>query len=99
MPPRRRTNYAAAANRKAPTPATTEQIRTKDVRITVDLEPALHAEVKNHVRQLAADAGRDVPLAVVARALFSTWLTDPALAQHVQTAAIDWLDTHRPRTT
>jgi hypothetical protein len=87
MATRRRTDYAAAANRPDPgTPkaGTTNTVRTGPVRITVDLDPTLYGQVKSAVRRLSAEIDRDVPLAAVTRVLLQQWLTDSQLQAEVR---------------
>lgn len=82
----KRTNYAAALDRREPgtPPAGATAIRTRPVRITVDLAPPLHRVVKDWVRTAAADLGRDVALAEVIRALLTQLDADPELARRVR---------------
>ncbi|MGH3789753.1 MAG: hypothetical protein ACRDQ9_02945 [Pseudonocardiaceae bacterium] len=83
---RKRTNYDAALNRNEPgtPPAGATAVRTRPVRITVDLAPPLHRVVKDWVRATAADLGRDVALAEVIRALLAQLDADPELAREVR---------------
>lgn len=86
MSPRKRTNYDAALNRNEPgtPPAGATAVRTRPVRITVDLAPSLHGAVKNWVRGTAAGLGRDVALAEVIRVLLTQLDADPELARQVR---------------
>ena len=88
---RRRTNYGAAMDRREPgtPPAGATTIRTKPVRITIDLIPALHEEIKDWTRQTAASVDRDVRLAEVGRALFRRLLNDPDLARDIKAQLSD----------
>lgn len=83
---RRRTNYGAAMDRREPgtPPAGATAIRTKPIRITIDLTPALHEEIKDWTRSTAATLGRDVSLADVMRTLTRQLLTDPELAANIR---------------
>jgi hypothetical protein len=82
----KRTNYAAALDRREPgtPPAGATAIRTRPVRITVDLAPPLHRAVKDWARTTAADLGRDVALAEVIRVLLTQLDADPELARQVR---------------
>lgn len=83
---RKRTNYAAALDRREPDtpPAGATALRTRPVRITVDLAPPLHRAVKDWTRATAADLGRDVALAEVIRVLLVQLDADPELARRVR---------------
>lgn len=59
-------------------------VRTRLVRITVDLSPALHREIKGWVRDTAAALGRDVTQAEVMRVLARLMLDDKAIANSVR---------------
>ncbi|MGH3574120.1 MAG: hypothetical protein ACRDUW_20245 [Pseudonocardiaceae bacterium] len=82
----KRTNYAAALDRREPgtPPAGVTAVRTRPVRITVDLAPPLHRVVKDWARNAAADLGRDVALAEVIRALLTQLDADPELARQIR---------------
>lgn len=89
---RPRTNYRAAAlDRTAPTTAAAgvTAMRSKPVRITVDLASALHGEMKDWTRETAAALGRDVALADVVRVLARRVLDDPTLARQVRSDLAD----------
>lgn len=68
----RRTDYRAAANRDRATPpkAAKDRVRAEPVRVTLDLSPRQHGELKKWCAQAVIDTGlRSVPLAPVLRIL------------------------------
>lgn len=81
----KRTNYAAAMDRReanTPKPGTTA-VRTRPVRITVDLPPSLHQEMKVWTWEAAVKRGAELPLAEVVRELIRRMLADEKLAQQI----------------
>lgn len=83
---RARTNYDQAASRRDPStaPVGVTAIRTRPIRVTLDLAPALHEDIKRWTRHTAADLGRDVALADVLRTLTRRLLDDPGLASEIR---------------
>lgn len=68
-------------------PAAPRSVRTKPVRVTLDLAPPDHAALKRWCHGAALDLDlSDVPLAAVLRVLGKRLLDDPALAATVRTA-------------
>lgn len=90
---RRRTDYGAAADRTAPTPAPPRPAtpaarppRTKPIRITLDLDPTLYHQLNVWRNRAAADMGLTrVTLAQVLRILGELLLEESDIAEKVQT--------------
>ena len=92
-----RTPWNQAADRSAPTPKADPSARaprTKPVRVTLDLSPALHRDLKRFFAQSALDLDlNDVPLAQVLRAMAHTVLEDEDTAAAVLGRLVDDIDT------
>ena len=91
-----RTDYSRAADRSAPTPKApggSKAPRTKPVRVTLDLPPTLHRELKRFCAQSALDLDlNDVPLAQVLRAMGRTVLEDEDIAASVLERLMEDID-------
>lgn len=75
---KKRTNYSAAIARTKPStpkPGTTA-IRTRPIRVTVDMPPDVHGIAKKWTRETAAQLGADVGMAEVIRLMFTTAAAD-----------------------
>ncbi|MCX4429434.1 hypothetical protein [Streptomyces mirabilis] len=88
---RRRTDYSKTATEGARTPVVKTSIRTEPIRVTLDLKPKQHAELKRWCNGAAVDTGLpEVALAPVLRIL-GELLVDPkdkTLAERVRAELI-----------
>ncbi|MFJ4343647.1 MULTISPECIES: hypothetical protein [unclassified Streptomyces] len=74
---RRRTDYSKTASEGERTPTVQTSIRTLPIRVTLDLKPKAHAQLKSWCNAAAVDTGLpDVALAPVLRIL-GELLVDP----------------------
>lgn len=62
-------------------PAGPAAVRSKPIRITVDLAPALYATLTRLTNQTALDLARKLPTAELIRALIAAADTDPRLLE------------------
>jgi hypothetical protein len=88
---RPRTNYDRVAEVSA-TPARTGRtaIRTKPVRVTLDLTPALHKDLKRWCNSAAVEMDvSDVTLVALLRALSAELLESDALTKRVRRRLVD----------
>ncbi|MDQ1041767.1 hypothetical protein [Streptomyces sp. V4I2] len=89
----RRNRYGAAADRtkkipKAPD-ASTARVRTEPIRVTLDLKPRQHAELKRWCNGAAVDTGLpEVALAPVLRILGELLVENEELAEQVRAELI-----------
>lgn len=83
---RRTARQAALAGRTAPDAAppgsTAATVRTKPVRITLDLQPPDYEALNGHALRIAMEVGRKIPTAAVLRAL-GALLDDDAIRARV----------------
>lgn len=89
---RRRTDYSKTATEGARTPVVRTSIRTEPIRVTLDLKPKQHAELKRWCNGAAVDTGLpEVALAPVLRILgeLLTDPTDPTVAERVKQLLIE----------
>lgn len=85
----RRSRYGTATDRKAKVPkapeASQERVRTEPIRVTLDLKPKQHRELKRWCNGAAADLDLSaVALAPVLRLLGEELLRDPELADRIR---------------
>lgn len=89
MPPKKRTNIAAVATRqqtkdpKRVGEHSTTAIRTKPVRVTLDLPPDQYAELETWLVELSGLRGKRTKFSQAGRALLALVIEDDALTREV----------------